>query len=74
MIKLNNADLNIDVVVGSTTKTINELQELDENSIIELNTSNSDPSKIYAGGQLVGEGEIVVVDEQMGIRVTKIYE
>ena len=64
--------LELSVEFGKVKIVINDLIQLGQGSIIELDKSVGDPLEIYINGKLIARGEVVVVDEKFGIRVTDI--
>jgi len=64
--------LNVSVEFGKVRMIVNDLIQLGQGSIVELNKSVGDALEIYVNGKLVARGEVVVVDEKFGIRVTDI--
>ncbi|PNS00647.1 hypothetical protein X927_02600 [Petrotoga mexicana DSM 14811] len=64
--------LEIKVELGSTKLNLREILELHEGSMIQLNKLAGEPLDIYANGRLIARGEVVVIDENFGIRVTEI--
>lgn len=64
--------LELTVVVGEAKKSINEVLALNSGSIVELEKTMEEPVEILINGELVAEGEIVVVDESFGVRITNI--
>ena len=62
----------LNVVLGRTRITIKELLELSEGSVIELDGLAGDPLDILINDYLVAQGEVVVVDDKYGIRITDI--
>ena len=64
--------LELSVEFGKVKIVINDLIQLGQGSIIELNKSVGDPLEIYINGKLIARGEVVVVDDKFGIRVTDI--
>ena len=64
--------LNISVEFGRVRMLVNELLQLGQGSIIELSKSVGDPLEICINDKLIARGEVVVVDEKFGIRVTDI--
>lgn len=62
------------VVVGSTEISLEDLSGLGEGSIIELDQVCGQPIDILAAGEKIGKGEVVVIDENFGIRVTEIIK
>jgi flagellar motor switch protein FliN/FliY len=51
---------------------INDLLQLGQGSVIELSKLAGEPLEIYVNGKLVARGEVVVVNEKFGVRVTDI--
>lgn len=59
--------------LGRTQLTIQELIGLAEGSVIELHRSISSPVELVAQGVPMGNGEVVVIDNQFAIRIKEIY-
>ncbi|WP_061994917.1 flagellar motor switch phosphatase FliY [Clostridium sp. ATCC 25772] len=74
----NNIDLILDVplevsvVLGKTRKNIREVLELTTGSLIELDTLAEEPVDILVNGKKIAYGEVVVVDENFGVKITGI--
>jgi flagellar motor switch protein FliN/FliY len=64
--------LNVSVELGRVKMLVNDLLQLGQGSVIELGKSVGDPLEIYVNEKLIARGEVVVVDEEFGIRVTDI--
>lgn len=64
--------LEISVVLGKTKKTIKEVLALGTGSLIELDKLAEEPVEIYVNGKKVAYGEVVVVDENFGVRIVNI--
>lgn len=64
--------LEISVVLGKTKKTIKEVLALGTGSLIELDKLAEEPVEIYVNGKKVAYGEVVVVDENFGVRIVSI--
>ena len=64
--------LSIIVEVGRTQMLISDLLELDEQSIIELDSMVGQPLDIRANDLLVARGEVIVVNEKFAVRITDI--
>lgn len=58
--------------LGRTTKKISEILEYGPGTVIELDKLVGEPLNIYANGKYIAEGEVVVIDDNFGIRVTDI--
>ena len=76
------ADVNLDLVldipvdislrVGSTDISIRDLVSLVEGSVIALDQDAGAPMDVLVNGTLIAHGEIVVVDDQYGVRLTDV--
>ena len=76
------ADLNLDLILdvpvnvslraGSTEISIRDLVQLVEGSVIALDQESSAAMDVLVNGTLIAHGEIVVVDERFGVRLTDV--
>ncbi len=64
--------LKVTVELGRTKKQIKEILELSQGSIIELDKLAGEPVDILVNNKLIAKGEVVVIDENFGVRVTDI--
>lgn len=64
--------LELSVELGRSRMLINDLLQLGQGSIIELNKLAGEPLEVYINGKLVAKGEVVVVNEKFGVRLTDI--
>ena len=64
--------LQIAVELGRTTKKIREILEFGQGSIIELDKLAGEPVDIMVNGKAIAKGEVVVIDESFGVRITDI--
>ena len=64
--------LEISVVLGKTKKNIRDILNLGTGSLIELDKLAEEPVDILVNGKKVAYGEVVVVDENFGVRITSI--
>lgn len=64
--------LEIGVEVGRAKKTIRDILALGTGSIIELDKQAGDPVDVIVNGRLLAHGEVVVIDENFGVRITEI--
>lgn len=73
-----NLDLILDVPVtvsmelGRTTIPIRNLMQLTQGSVVELNRLAGEPMDVLVNGTLIAHGEVVVVNEKFGIRLTDV--
>jgi flagellar motor switch protein FliN/FliY len=64
--------LDITVELGRTRKKIKEILEFSPGTIIDLDKLAGEPIDILVNGKFVAKGEVVVIDENFGIRITDI--
>ena len=64
--------LELSVELGRSRMLVNDLLQLGQGSIIELNKLAGEPLEIYINTKLVARGEVVVVNEKFGVRLTDI--
>jgi flagellar motor switch protein FliN/FliY len=64
--------MRVTVELGRTKMTIKEILGLGEGSIIELDKLAGEPVDILVNDKLIAQGEVVVIDENFAVRVTKI--
>ncbi len=62
----------IQVVLGETELRLEQLAYLGEGTIITLDSLASEPVRMLAAGEQIAWGEVVIIDENFGIRVTQI--
>jgi flagellar motor switch protein FliN/FliY len=70
--KLAGVKIPVEVVLGSTSITLDEMRSLGAGTIIELESIAGEPVQLRAGGAVIAHGEVVVIDESFGIRVTAL--
>lgn len=64
--------MNLAVELGRTKMLINDLLQLGQGSVIELTKLVGEPLEVLVNTRLVAKGEVVVVNEKFGIRITEI--
>ena len=64
--------LQVTVELGRTKKTIKEILDLATGSIVELDKLAGEPVEIQINGHYLAKGEVVVIDENFGVRITEI--
>lgn len=80
LLKTENIDLLLDVPLevtaelGRTSKTIKEILEFSPGTIIELNRLAGEPIDVLVNGKYVAKGEVVVIEETFGIKVTEVIK
>jgi len=65
-------EMDVSLELGRAELTIEELLQLREGSVVPLNTDASDPIDILANGRLIARGEVVVINDQYGIRICEV--
>lgn len=66
--------LEVTVELGRTSKSIHDILDFSPGSIIELNRLAGEPIDVLVNGKFVAKGEVVVIEESYGIRVTEIIK
>lgn len=64
--------LDLTVELGRTKMLVHDLLQLGQGSIVELNKIAGEPLEIFINRKLVARGEVVVVNEKFGVRLTDI--
>ena len=64
----------ISAVIGKTTMSVAELLKLNQGSVLELDRKVGEAIDIYVNNRLVARGEVVVVDERLGVTMTEIIK
>jgi len=65
-------DLDLSVELGRASVPVREILQLGSGSIVELNKLAGDSVDVLVNGRLIARGEVVVVDENFGVRITEI--
>jgi flagellar motor switch protein FliN/FliY len=65
-------DVRVTACIGSVRKSIGEILSLTEGQVIDMERSAGEPVDLLVNGKHVARGEVVVVDERYGIRITEI--
>ena len=66
--------VNISVVLGKTSMQVNQLLKLGRGAVIELERKVGEPIDIYVNNRLVARGEVVVVEDRIGVTMTEIIK
>lgn len=64
--------LQVTVELGRTRRAVQDILELSSGSILELDKLAGEPVDIHVNNKLIAQGEVVVIDENFGVRVTEI--
>lgn len=71
---LHGVDMEVTVELGRTRMTVRDLLALAPGAVLELDRAAGSPADLLVNGRLVARGEVVVVDEDFGLRVTEILD
>jgi flagellar motor switch protein FliN/FliY len=66
--------VSVQAVIGRTTIEVSKLLELTEGSVLELDRRVGEAIDIYVNSRLVARGEVVVVDDRLGVTMTEIIK
>ena len=66
--------LEVTVELGRTKKSIKEILEFAPGTIVELDKIAGEPIDILVNGKMVAKGEVVVIEESFGVRITDIVK
>lgn len=66
--------LEVTVELGRTTKSIKEILEFAPGTIVELNKIAGEPIDVLVNGKYVAKGEVVVIEESFGVKITEIVK
>lgn len=64
----------LSAVLGRTTMPVNQLLRLGRGAVVELDRKVGEPIDIYVNNRLVARGEVLVVDDHLGITMTEIIK
>jgi flagellar motor switch protein FliN len=64
----------VSAVLGKTTMQVNQLLKLGRGAVVELDRKVGEAIDIYVNNRLVARGEVVIVDERLGVTMTEIIK
>lgn len=64
--------MRLTVELGRTTRSIKDVLELNVGSVLELDKLSGEPVDLLVNGKVIARAEVVVIDENFGVRVTEI--
>ena len=71
---LDTIEVEISVELGATTMPIHHLLRMGRGAVIELDTTENDPLRVYANNTLIAHGEVTVGDGRLSVELTeKVY-
>ena len=71
---LADVDLQVSVELGRVRLKVRELLRLGEGSVVELDRAAGAPVDVLVNGSLIARGEVVVVGDELGVRVTELLD
>jgi len=71
---LHGVDMEVTVELGRTRMTVRDLLALSPGTVLELDRAAGSPADLLVNGRLIARGEVVVLDEDFGLRVTEIVD
>lgn len=67
---LQDVSMHISVELGRTKSSIKEVMEMEKGSIVELDKIAGEQVEVFVNGKLVAKGEVIVIEDKFGVRVT----
>ncbi|MDL2252715.1 flagellar motor switch phosphatase FliY [Ruminococcaceae bacterium OttesenSCG-928-I18] len=67
-----NVPLNVSIEIGTTKKKIRDIMNFTSGTVVELDKQAGAPIDIVVNGQLIAHGDVVVIDDNFGVRITEI--
>jgi flagellar motor switch protein FliN/FliY len=64
--------LSVMIEIGRTKMVIRDLLQLGQGSVVELDKMVGEPMDVFVNGKLIARGEVVVINEKFGVRLTDI--
>jgi flagellar motor switch protein FliN/FliY len=70
LVRFSDVPMNVDIELDRRIMTVRDILELRMGSVIRMSRSAGENIDVLVGGTLVGFGEIVIIEERVGIRIT----
>ena len=67
-------ELEMSVILGETDTTLKKVLDITKGSIIELDNKTTEPIKLLANGTEVAKGEVVIIEDNFGLRITETLD
>lgn len=71
---LRGVEMTLSVEIGRARMTVRDLLQLAPGSVVELDRAAGAPADLLVNGRLIARGEVVVVDEDFGLRITELVQ
>jgi flagellar motor switch protein FliN len=72
--RISNVEMTMTVEIGRTRMSVRDVLALEPGAVIELDRSAGAPADVLLNGRLIAHGEVVVVDQDYAVRITKILD
>ena len=72
--RINNVEMALTVAIGHTRMAVRDVLNLEPGRVVELDRSAGAPADILLNGRLIAHGEVVVIDQDYAVRITKILD
>ncbi|WP_159617590.1 flagellar motor switch protein FliN [Arthrobacter zhaoguopingii] len=72
--RINNVEMALTVEIGRTRMSVRDVLNLEPGGVVELDRSAGAPADVLLNGRLIAHGEVVVVDQDFAVRITKILD
>ncbi|WP_144758740.1 flagellar motor switch protein FliN [Curtobacterium sp. 9128] len=72
--RINNVEMTLTVEIGRTRMSVRDVLGLEPGAVVELDRSAGAPADVLLNGRLIAHGEVVVVDQDYAVRITKILD
>lgn len=69
---LRGVEMTLSVEIGRSRMLVRDLLQLNPGSVVELDRGAGEPADLLVNGRLIARGEVVVVDEEFGLRITQL--
>jgi flagellar motor switch protein FliN/FliY len=63
----------LSVELGRISLTVSRLADLKPGDVVELGRHSREPVELTSGGRIVARGELVMIDTELGVRVTHVF-
>ncbi|MDL2294138.1 flagellar motor switch protein FliN, partial [Ruminococcaceae bacterium OttesenSCG-928-D13] len=67
-----NVPLDVSIEIGTTKRKIRDIMNFTSGTVVELDKQAGAPIDIVVNGQLIAHGDVVVIDDNFGVRITEI--
>ncbi|GAA3335541.1 flagellar motor switch protein FliN [Curtobacterium albidum] len=72
--RINNVEMTLTVEIGRTRMSVRDVLGMEPGAVVELDRSAGAPADVLLNGRLIAHGEVVVVDQDYAVRITKILD